>query len=170
MINMLPGEYYNNGRITFLAWQMDSCQNIEETLLDCNCGSRDRFLAPMSIVHLWLLPLHSRVWASLTRRCWALFNTPGLSAWKIRPPILTVSKSGMLAELAFSVPNFSKSKLSAYSEAGPRGFVFPLPFPFCVFPRGMAAWEPEKLATLMCACFLLSSVQVLGLAQGILPS
>lgn len=95
----------------------------------------------------------------------------------IRPPILTVSSSSMLAELACLVLDFSKSKLSPSSKAGWREFVFPLPFPFCVLPRGMSAWELEKTATLMCeisVCLflsvLLSSVQVLGLTQDIVPS
>ena len=99
-----------------------------------------------------------------------------LVLWRIRPPILTDSNSGMLAELAFSVPDFSKSKLSTSSKAGPRGFVPPA-LSFLCIPERNVCLRTGKTATLTCkisVCLfssaLLSSVQVLGLTQGILPS
>lgn len=48
MLNMLPRECYSDGRITFLAWQMNSCnQNTEEMLFssDRYRGSSVVFLA-----------------------------------------------------------------------------------------------------------------------------
>lgn len=61
----------------------------------------------------------------------------------------TTSSLGMLAEfMTYNFSGFHKSDLSASSEAPPRGFVFLLPFPFCIFPKGNVWLRTGKSAIL----------------------